>query len=387
MRTLLLLLLATSVVRAAERPPVAHDAYIWQRRWTPELATTVGAMADVLAGYRVLVAELDRRGPVRIAVDWSALAATRRPVTLVVRIPGAAPAFDPVAVAELIMAAYRAATIAGVSVVGVEVDHDCARSRLSSYALQIRALQARVDAPLQWSITTLPDWLHSNALPELLQAVDTSVLQVHAVAKPGAGLFDAAQALRWIRAYALITPKPFRVALPAYATRVTLADDGRILAIDSDADTMPIFAATARELAVDPRRAAVVVQRLQASSPAHFAGVSWFRLPLDLDRRAWSTATLRALIADEDMHRPVHAERVRVGTGPGFDVMLRNVHAIDVLAPSSVTVPRNCLSGEGLAGYRFDAERARFISNAPPLLKPGASRTIGWMICQGSSTR
>jgi hypothetical protein len=38
-----------------------------------------------------------------------------------------------------------------------------------------------------------------------------------------------------------------------------------------------------------------------------------------------------------------------------------------------------------VAGYRFDAERQRFDSNAPPLLKPGASRTIGWIACQGSS--
>src|SRR5690606_34852696 len=126
---------------------------------------------------------------------------------------------------------------------------------------------------------------------------DGSVLQVHAVAKPGDGLFDAAQALRWIRAYARVAPGPFRVALPAYATRVTQAADGRILAIESEAATLPTFDERGRELVVDPRRVGVVLQRLHAAPPPRFDGVVWFRLPLASDRRAWSIATVRALAA------------------------------------------------------------------------------------------
>ncbi len=268
---------------------------------------------------------------------------------------------------------------------GIEIDHDCARSRLPAYAALLRDLRGRVDAPLSWSITALPDWLHSAALVDVLAAVDASVLQVHAVAKPGDGLFDAAQALRWIRAYARVTPKPFRVALPAYATRVTQDDTGRITAIDSDAATMPVFDEAARELVVDPRRVAVVLRRLRETPPPRFDGIAWFRLPLASDRRAWSIDTLRAVVAAEDVNRPVRAERVRIDDGATFDVVLHNDQRIDALAPQAITAPDDCRDGEGVAGYRFDAAHARFDSNAPPLLKPGASRTIGWVQCQGNS--
>lgn len=212
------------------------------------------------------------------------------------------------------------------------------------------------------------------------------MLQVHAVAKPGDGLFDAAQALRWIRAYARVAPGPFRVALPAYATRVTQAADGRILAIESEAATLPTFDERGRELVVDPRRVGVVLQRLHAAPPPRFDGVVWFRLPLASDRRAWSIATVRALAAGEDVNRPLRVERVRIGAGPNVDVVLRNDQRIDLRAPAVVAVPDQCRVGEAVAGYRFDGAGRRLESDAPPLLKPGASRTIAWIQCQGSET-
>lgn len=385
MRLFLILWLATGFVQAA--PPTAfdHDAYVWQRRWTPALVRAVADAADVFGAYRVLVGEVDARGAVAVAVDWQALAVVKRPIVLVLRLPGASPQVDPDTAAQLLRDAQGKAHSAQVLVAGIEIDHDCARSQLPAYANLLHALRSRVDTPLAWSITALPDWLQSDALVEVLAEVDASVLQVHAVARPGDGLFDAAQALRWIRAYARVTPKPFRVALPAYATRVTQSADGRILAIESDAATMPMFDETARELVADPRRVAVVLRRLHDAPPPRFDGIVWFRLPLASDRRAWSIDTLRAVVAGEAMDRSVQVERVRIGDGPNTDVVLRNAHRVDVLAPPAITVPRECHDGEGVAGYVFDAARARFDSNAPPLLKPGASRTIGWVHCQGSS--
>lgn len=368
---------------AAVAPPIDHQAYIWQRVWTDELATATQAMAADFAGYRVLIAEAEDEAVHAFAVDWSALAAARRPVVLVLRIPGAQPAFSVPVLLAVINDARAQAQAAGVDVRGVEIDHDCARARLPAYAEQLRALRGALPRELALSITALPDWLHSDALIDVLTAVDSSVLQVHAVAKPGAGLFDAAQALRWTRAFARVTPTPFRVALPAYATRVTQDADGRILAIESDAATMPVFDEDARELVVDPRRVAVVLRRLREAPPASLAGIVWFRLPLASDRRAWSAATLRALVAATDVSLPVAAERVRIGDGANFDVVLRNRQRIDVLAPRTVSVPADCRSGDGVAGYRFDADQARFDTDAPPLLKPGTARTIGWVQCPG----
>lgn len=385
MRLLALLLLAAGLVRPVPSAAFDHEAYVWQRRWTPELANALAASADLFAGFRVLVGEVDARGLRQVAVDWPALAAAARPVTLVLRIPGATPRIDATAAAARLHESLAAAAAAGVTVAGIEIDHDCARSQLAAYAALLRALRARVDAPA-WSITALPDWLHDAVLGDVLAAVDGSVLQVHAVAKPGEGLFDAAQALRWIRAYARVAPGPFRVALPAYATRVTQAADGRILAIESEAVTLPAFDERGRELVVDPRRVGVVLQRLHAAPPPRFDGVVWFRLPLASDRRAWSIATVRALAAGEDVNRPLRVERVRIGAGPNVDVVLRNDQRIDLRAPAVVAVPDQCRVGEAVAGYRFDGAGRRLESDAPPLLKPGASRTIAWIQCQGSET-
>ena len=74
MRFLLILMLAAGLVRAAPTSAFSHEAYVWQRRWTPELAQTVADAADVFAAYRVLVGEIDARGAVAVAVDWPALA-------------------------------------------------------------------------------------------------------------------------------------------------------------------------------------------------------------------------------------------------------------------------------------------------------------------------
>lgn len=358
-----------------------HDAYIWQRRWTPELAAGAVALADVFSAYRVLVGEGNAHDVMPVTVDWSAVARARRPVVLVIRWPGATPWTDATPLLSAIASARALAAKAGVRVTGVEIDHDCARARLPDYATLLRELRTRLDRALPLSITALPDWLAAPELPSVLAAVDASVLQVHAVAKPGDGLFDAAQALRWVRAYAATSAKSFRVALPAYGSRVTLASDGRVLAIDSDAATMPVFDAEARELAVDPRRVAVVLRRLRDAPPPRFAGVSWFRLPLPGDRRAYAPDTIRALVGDAAPTGAVSAQRVRIGSGPNDDVVLRNDPGIDRLAPRTIRVPASCRDGEGVAGYRFDPARARFDSNAPPLLKPGTSRTIGWVHC------
>ncbi len=383
MRPFLILMLAASLTDAAAAPAADHEAYVWQRRWTPELSTALTTQADVFAGYRVLAGELGGDGEIRVAADWASLRATRRPVTLVLRVPGREPRFAIRQAATMLRDTLAAARAQHVEVVGIELDHDCPRSQLSAYATQLRALRQQVDVPLHWSITALPDWLHSDDLTALVASVDSSVLQVHAVARPEQGLFDPVQALRWIRAYARITPRPFRVALPAYATRVSRDAGGRIIAIDSDGEPAPVFAPDARELVVDPRRVAVVLERLTAAPPPRFRGVAWFRLPLSSDRRSWRASTLRALIAGDDVALP--AQVVLAPVGANFDVVLRNPQRIDVMAPQRIALPVGCTSGEGVAGYRFEFAPSRVTTSAPPLLKPGASRTIGWAACTGAS--
>src|SRR3954470_5943343 len=75
-------------IRAAAGP-LPHDAYIWQRHWTPQLVSSVRQSADLVRAWRVLMAESDAAGRwAVVAVPWSVLAATHRPIVGVIRTDG-----------------------------------------------------------------------------------------------------------------------------------------------------------------------------------------------------------------------------------------------------------------------------------------------------------
>ncbi|MBM3503911.1 MAG: hypothetical protein FJX65_08550 [Alphaproteobacteria bacterium] len=62
-----------------------HDAYIWQRRWTPALQTAIEQSTEMVRAWRILAAHVDGRGRlVSVAIDRTVLAASGRPVVLVV---------------------------------------------------------------------------------------------------------------------------------------------------------------------------------------------------------------------------------------------------------------------------------------------------------------
>src|SRR5262249_47028403 len=138
----------------------------------------------------------------------------------------------------------------------------------------------------------------------VLAHVDASVLQVHSVRAPtrgeGSGLFDLADARKWIDAYARRSEKPFLVSLPAYSLRAGFDADGRAVAVEAEAPR-DIAAADVRELRVDPKQVAALLRGLERSRPAQLAGVVWFRLPTEDDRRTWSASMLRAVIAGDSL--------------------------------------------------------------------------------------
>src|SRR5688572_12726504 len=73
----------------AERVTLGHDAYIWQRQWTPSLDRAVIASASRVRAWRVLAAEIDSRGQVvESSPHLDVLARTARPVVPVIRISG-----------------------------------------------------------------------------------------------------------------------------------------------------------------------------------------------------------------------------------------------------------------------------------------------------------
>jgi hypothetical protein len=264
------LIVAAAATRPAARPraaPLTHDAYVWQRRWTGAVRDAVATAPSELAGLRVLTVDVDAAGPGWAEVDAATLAAAGRPVTAVVRIAGARlPAEVPMADVLARVAAWRAA---GVEVVGVEIDHDCASAALPDYAAWLA--RHRPPAPLRFSITALPAWADSAALRAVAAAVDELVVQVHAVRAPalfepraagpgwrgsrggagGGAAGGAADLRRWWRARSSARARP---------------------------RSRPSCAGSSAATPADPRRRVVP-------------------LPVAGDDRAWAVATLRAVIA------------------------------------------------------------------------------------------
>ncbi|MDR3538769.1 MAG: DUF3142 domain-containing protein [Acetobacteraceae bacterium] len=380
---LLLLSLFPLTASAPTARGLPHDAYVWQQHWTPALAAAVDGAGDLVRAWRVLGARADRSGILRtIEPDWAALAASGRPVVLVVRLDGQLDHWDQAALRDAVLARVRAAPL---PLAGLEVDHDCPTARLADYAALLADLRTGLPAAMALSITALPTWTGSPGLPAVLQPLTEIVLQVHAVQSPRAGLFAPAQARRWIDAFDRRTTRPFRVALPTYGTRVSWADDGRLLAVESERPTLA-GGGSASELIAAPRDVAALLRDLQADPPAHLAGIAWFRLPTTEDRRTWSLATWRAVVQGRTPTAAATPEVV-AGDLPGLHhVLLANDGEIDVTLPAAVTLPAGCAVADGANAYGLERTAGGLVlqRRQAGLLHGHARELIGWMRCDAA---
>lgn len=371
---------ASTGIRAA---PAADAVYVWQRQWDASLRAALADSRDFLGALRVLGLQRDRRGDwVEPAVDLAALAADGRPVSLVVRIDGSAPDWPAAELAARLQALLQRWDAAGVAAT-VEIDHDCASARLGVYASALQSLRGALPRQ-RLSITALPAWSTAPALDVLLAQADESVLQLHAVSSPAAGLFDADAARAWVAQWARRVPpgKTFRVALPAYGARLKLDAGGGIAAVESE-QVLPQRSAATRELRVDPRTVAAFLQDLREHAPAAFAGVVWFRLPRVDDRRAWALTTLRAVSLGQPLQAQVAIEKMPQ-PGGAIDLALSNAGTLDAAAPRLRVVGERC-SGDGANGYRLLQEKGNIylFTDADAPLRAGGRRRIGWLRCAG----
>jgi hypothetical protein len=364
--------------------PLPQDVYVWQRQWTPAVQAALTDAQDIFGAYHVLAAESNRSGTlIPVMPNLSALAHSQRPVTAVLRLNGSDPSIDPKMLGTRIHALIDDWRDAGIFLVGVEIDHDCATARLSDYARLLVALRAGWPSNVKLSITVLPAWIDAPALPDLLATVDESVLQVHAVQAPGIGLFDSALARRWIDEYTARVSQPFRVALPDFGLRVGFDEAGSAVAAEAE---MPraIDAVDVRELRVAPQDVARLLRSLEHAHPPQLEGIVWFRLPTTSDYRAWSMATLRAVITDKSLQTQLSV-RVDGASGGVRDVVLTNVGAVDAQLPAAVVLrARGCVAADALAGFRLDARTDgwRFLATADGMLRAGRERRMGWVRCE-----
>lgn len=368
-----------------------NDAYIWQRRWTPPVTHAVAEGADVVRAWRVLAGELSGDGRWHDATpDLASLAAAKRPVIMVLRLDGRADALSDADAAARIAAARETWRGAGVTLAGIEIDYDCATSKLPAYAAFLAALKTRLDPGLALSITALPTWLNSPELVALLRIPDESVLQVHAVVNPTQGLFDAKRATAWIAAYAKRTNRPWRVALPTYGTRVAWDQDGNIAAVESERPALTPGGRSS-ELVASPPAMAAFAGQLDRAPPPGMAGIVWFRLPTTSDERAWSLATWRAVLARAPLLPAlgVTARTAADGEGKGLqDLLLANSGNADASLPFAIRWNGACRAADGINGYTLERDSAgMYLRRAQEgLLRAGSQRNIGWLRCETDPT-
>ncbi|MFJ2529170.1 DUF3142 domain-containing protein [Pseudomonas helmanticensis] len=376
----LVALIALSACKQQDARPLDQQLYIWQRQWTPAHEAALRDSRQDFSTLRVLALQaFPNAGWNQARIDAQLLKADGRPLIAVIRLDGQLKSLDQDQVTVHILQVLADWQAQGLTLSGVEIDHDAGNARLPAYAEFLRHLRSALPTNLPLSITALPAWLGSAQLPELLQTVDSSVLQVHAVSDPRRGLFDPDQALKWAKAWAAITDKPFYLALPAYGVAL-LPDDGGAPVVESEVQLER--AGQRRELLADPLQLSQLGQALREDPPAHLAGLIWFRLPLANDRRAWSLTTLRAVVRGDQLASQLG---VTLSELDGlYDIKLDNPGNLDSAWPARITLKtQSCEGADALAGYSLQQspDLLTFTRLRDGRLPAGGQRAIGWARC------
>jgi hypothetical protein len=377
------LVLVALLLQGCEQPPAApldQQLYIWQRQWTPAHALALRQSHQDFSSLRVLALQaFPGAGWSRARIDPALLKVDGRPLIAVIRLDGQLGTLDQDEVITQIQQVLSDWQAQGLTPVGVEIDHDAGTARLPAYGTFLNRLRLTLPATLRLSITALPAWLDSPALPGLLEAVDSSVLQVHAVSDPRQGLFDPQQARHWAERWSKVTTRPFYLALPAYGVALLTQESG-VPVVESE---VPIDrGGERRELLADPQQVAGLAATLRAEPPKHLSGLIWFRLPLAGDRRAWSLTTLGAVARGDtlDSHLALTVEE-KDGL---YDIRLTNRGNLDSPWPQRVTLAVGACDGvDALLGYTLQQTPGllTFTRIQEGRLAAGAQRAMGWARC------
>ena len=378
--------------------PLAQEVYVWQRAWTTAVREAVVEHGAAFANLITLAAEVSwshgRPDVIRVPLDFGALAQTKRPVGLAIRFgPFSGPFATNDAVSQRLVS-LAASVVAeaktnGVPLGELQLDFDCADSKLAGYQLWVQAIRRRI-APIPLTITTLPSWLKQPGFRELVSASDGYVLQVHSLVKPES--FDAQFTLCDPKAALVAVEKaaslgvPFRVALPTYGYLMAFATNGQFVGLSAEgpAKSWPA-SARLREVRSDPVAMAELVKKLEAEHLPDLRGIIWYRLPTIVDNLNWRWPTLAAIVAGQLPHESVQPQLRRVEAGL-VEISLVNNGELDIFSRLAVEIrwqDARLVAGDGLRGFELvegDASTARLQTRSQPhRLSAGEERIIGWL--------
>jgi hypothetical protein len=363
-----------------DAPPLDQQLYVWQRQWTPAHDAALRDSRADFSTLRVLALQaFPQAGWRRARIDPALLKRDGRPLIAVIRLDGQLQSLDQDEITAQIQQLLSDWQAQGLTLSGVEIDHDAGNARLPAYRDFLMHLRAVLPPTLPLSITALPAWLDSPELPALLSTVDSSVLQVHAVSDPRRGLFDPDQARKWAKGWGRVTTKPFYLALPAYGVALLPGTTGAPV-VESE---VPVArGGKRRELLADPLQLRTLAMDLRADPPAHLAGLIWFRLPLAGDRRAWSLTTLGAVARADTLDSRLS---VKLSAQDGlYDISVSNQGNLDSPWPKRVTLAvQGCDGADALAGYALQQspDLLTFTRLNDGRIAAGGQRAIGWARC------
>jgi len=380
--------------------PFPQDAYVWQREWTSNVVSSVRTHRDTFQKLVILTAEVSwihgEPKTVLTRPDWTAIASanTNASVGLALRIGAFSGPFGsnhPPA-QHLIQRAAQVLSEArsgGVSVSELQLDFDCAESRLDGYRAWVEAIRPRI-APVRLRITALPSWLDRSAFGRLVAATDGFVLQVHSLVRPKrpddpTALCDPPSARAAVeRAARAGGGIPFQVALPTYGYLIAFGANGQYLGASAEGSfpSRP-EGTTFRELSADAPSMAQLVVDWTHDRPAAMEGIVWYRLPVETDRFNWRWKTLETVLSGRVPTPEIQASLE--SPQPGLsEVVLQHTGSLDYSGPASLQLRwsgAQRIGADGILGFEpvLQSPTHVLFTNAICRLRVGERSRIGWV--------
>lgn len=379
---------------------MGQAVYVWQREWNDSVKQAIDQAADRVDLFVVLAGEVrwieGQPQVAKVGVDYVFLKTVTKPVGIAIRIGEYTGRFGQDATSVGFLEALASNVLAeaqghGLNVAELQVDLDCPESRLEDYSLLIRAIK-RTIRPVPLVMTALPCWLSNPHFPDLAQASDGFVLQVHSLARPESPsqemtLCDPVKALMWVRqagAFGI----PFRVALPTYGYMAAFSDKGQFVAAFAEGPARSWDDKT-RVVTIrsDPAAMAALAQAWRRARPPTMQGIIWYRLPVSGDRLNWKWETLSAIV---DGKIPIRRMTLRVEypEPPLAEVVLVNEGQIDTPPEGLINLDwdnARLVGGDGLSGYEFEragenrASLRYAAGRSAQVIRAGERRKIAWL--------
>ena len=377
---------------------IGHEAYVWQRSWDENLKESLHEHASEFSRIVVLGAEISLKGGQRevalTEVDYELLKGLETEVGLALRIgPYAGPFRRDDDVFHTIGGVARKlcadAKDAGLMVSELQVDFDCATSKLAGYRIWVQELRKKLTVPV--TITALPSWMSSPRFKQLVRSTDGYVLQVHSLERvqdPNARitLCDPEAALTAVKRAGRLGVK-FRVALPTYGYYVVVNKAGEIVRVTKSRSALSGRSGAVRELRSDATAMAGVLAKMTESRPRCMDNVIWYRFPTDDEQMNWSWVTLESIMLGTSPRGQLAVRAVEV-TPQLWDLWVRNIGDAD--ASLNVRVEMGISTGsvrmaEAMSGFRMHslgmqvADIRYSDGRYPVMLKPSEEQIVCWV--------